>query len=267
MSDTLYAARQYVSVNHRELFSLAATSLVAAFCLTVRDLLFVRFGEIPPIIELLGTALAIFVIMLLALWVTKLIAVRVGYVIEYVPHKVGLIGGVILSIISLGYLPLFLPGGLRFELPPRLRVGKFRSWYKGWEVGLIAGAFPFVITFALLPLSALFLAGVPGMELLVVATWLVALFACLPLPMLGKHKGELKDFHDTVKKLRGSSFGLDVFYASGPWFLILCAYVLIIGILTWTLMTLGYPLGLWAYGFSVLFALMAGAVFMRFFQD
>jgi hypothetical protein len=43
--------------------------------------------------------------------------------------------------------------------------------------------------------------------------------------------------------------------------------VLIIGILTWTLMTLGYPLGLWAYGFSVLFALMAGAVFMRFFQD
>ncbi len=104
------------------------------------------------------------------------------------------------------------------------------------------------------------------MELLIVAIWLTALFACIPLPMLGKHKGELKDKYDAVKKLRGSSFGLEVFYASGPWFLILCAYVLIIGILTWILMLLGYPLGLWAYGFSILFALISGFVFRGFFR-
>ena len=267
MSDTIYNARKYVTFSGQELLGLAVTGAVASFALNARDLLFVRFGEPASLWPFAITFAFLLFFLVVAAWVSKIVAARVGYVIRYVPHAAGLVGGAILAVLSAGYLPIFLPGGYRFTRPERLRIGKHMGWYKGWEVGLIAATFPLAFTFFLLPLNALYLStGSEQYLLLVVAAWLVALFACVPAPMLGHHPGALKDARDVVKMLRGSSFGLDVFYASGPWYLILCAYVLVVGILAWMLSVVGMPVGLWVYGLSVLLALFAWWVFGKFFR-
>ncbi len=267
MSDTLYAVRQYVTVSGRELFGLGLTAAVVSFILRARDLLFERFAQLDSLWPLLIMFVFLFLLGILAVWIAKIVAARVGYAIQYVPHTHGLIIGAILAVLSAGWLPLFLPGGFAFSRPERLRIGKHEGWYKGWEVGLIAAVFPLAFTFFLLPINALYLLS--GSEIyleLIVATWLVALFACLPAPMIGHRTDTLKDIYDMVKRLRGCSFGLDVFYASGAWFLILSAYVLVVGLLAWVLTVAAWPLGIWVYALSVVLAFITWWIFGKFFR-
>lgn len=262
MSDTLYNARQFVSFDHKEFWGLVLTSIVAAFTLSARDLLFVRFGEAASLWPFALTFVFLFFLGLVAVWVSKILAARIGYVIQYRPHKAGLIIGVFLAIILQGFLPFFLPGGYRFDKHNRMLAGKFQGWYKGWEVGVISATYPIMFTIFLLPLNALYLATHdPTYSLLILASWLTALFACLPAPMIEKHQHMIQDW---IKTLRGASFGLDVYIASGPWFIALCAYVLLVGLFAWFLSLAALGVALVFYGLSFLLALVIAFLWRKF---
>jgi len=74
MSDTLYAARQYVTVSGHELFGLGLTAAIASFILRARDILFERFMQPESLWPLLIIFVFLFLLGIAAVWIAKIVA-------------------------------------------------------------------------------------------------------------------------------------------------------------------------------------------------
>ena len=157
MSNTVYNAKKYLSFDKQEIINLIVTGFFASFILS-----FTMWGEDTVDIYagleawLLTFLFLVFFLMLTVL-ACKMVAVKLGYLITYKPHLSGLMIGLVVTVASNGLLPLFLPGGFAFSRPERLAIGKFKSQYKGWEMGLVAGTFPAAMLLFIIVLSPLYI--------------------------------------------------------------------------------------------------------------
>ncbi|MBR9700281.1 hypothetical protein GOV11_00240, partial [Candidatus Woesearchaeota archaeon] len=210
------------------------------------------------------TFLFLLFFLMLTVLACKLVAVKLGYLISYKPHLSGLIVGLIVTVASNGILPLFLPGGFNFSRPERLAIGKFKSQYKGWEMGVIAGTFPAFMLLFILVLSPMYILtqSIFYVRLMTVVC-LTAVYALIPLPNLksGKKGSEW------YKRLRGCTFGLDVFYASGPWYVILSVAVVLFTVMAWLVTSVGSRVGFFIYGLSFLLAMFGWFIHLQFFKN
>jgi hypothetical protein len=266
MSNTLYNAKQYVKFSADEFLSMLTTSVFVAVILSMHDLF---FNADVTVLESVQAALLVFVlilfILLVTVWLCKVVAIRLGYTLRYKEHLIGLFLGFIISFASRGFLPIFLPGGFSFEQPERLRVGKFHGLRKGWELGLVAGTFPLVMLAWVLLFNPLYLMTQSEFYLnAILIVCLFALYACIPLPFIERMGGGR--LLDLFKYMRGATFGLDVYYASGAWFIVLCVAVLVFTGLTLLLTSLSVSVGVVIYIVSLVLGLIGLWVYRQFFK-
>lgn len=265
MSNTVYNARQYVSFHVDEFIALLTTSVFVAVILSMHDLFFVRFGELESVRAALLMFVLVLFMLLITVWACKIVAIRLGYTIRYKEHLIGLVFGLVVSFASMGYLPLFLPGGFEFSQPERLRLGKFHGLQKGWELGLVAGTFPLAMLLWVLIWSPLYLASQGTFYLsAILAACLFAIYACIPVPLFERTKNERA--MDLFKYMRGCSFGLDIYYASGAWYLVLAAIVVVFSLLTWLLTAISVGVGIAIYALSLVIGVATLWVYRQFFR-
>lgn len=266
MSDTLYNTRQYVRFTTAEILQMLVTTVFVAFILSMRDLLFIHFGEAAGIQTLLFMLLFTFVALFTVVWVCKIVAIRLGYLIEYQAHYLGLMIGVVLSFASQGFLPLFLPGAFSYDHPERLRIGKWRSFYKGWELGIIAGSFALAMIAWVLILSPIYIfTRAELFSTAMICVILFALYACIPAPgVILQHTGRARDW---FRYLRGTTFGLDIAYANRYWWMALCFSVLIFAGMTYLLTQVDERVGLIVYLFSLALGAFVLWIYHLFFKN
>jgi len=261
MTDTTYAVRKYYHLTGKEFLALIVTAFFAGFIFTF-DITTELNELITGWLSLAALLLFVFFIVIL---LCKLIAIRIGYTIQYEYHLAGLLFGVLLTIFSAGFLPFFLPGGFVFERPERLRIGKFIGHFKGWEMGLIAAAFPLLLCFSVLAISPLYMWSGDQIYLsLLVAVLLTATFSLLPLPMLKTgHKGNVRDW---ANYLHGSTFGLEVYFSSRGWYVVLAISVLSFTFITYLTALVGGTMSFFLYALVVFLGIVGVWVYSRFFH-
>jgi hypothetical protein len=263
MSDLGYGIKKYVRFTADEFIQLIETAAVIALVFSVRPLLFTNFGELDGILQAAILFVFTLAVLLVVVWLCKIVAVRVGHFITYRAHVLGLILGAVLTVLSQGFFPVFLPGGFRFDQTERSRAGKWLGHFRGWEIGLIAGTFPLALIAAVLVISPLYLLTLDQtyLMLLLVCT-VTAVYACIPVPLFDGKPGR-----EWFRSMRGSSFGLDVAWSSIPWYFILCVTIAVFGIMSYSLTLLEIRAGLWLYAVSLMFGVVAFFVYTRFFKS
>lgn len=262
----VHNARQYLTFGWREFFDVMVTAFFAAFVVSFNEWGEESFDVTQGLTVTGLTFVFLLFIFIVTVWCCKVVAIRMGYVVEYRPHVFGLVFGVIVTVASAGYLPLFLPGGFHFERPERLRIGHWRGYLKGWEMGVVVATFPLLMLLWVLLLNPLYLASGEEFYLhLITAAILTAIFSLIPAPMIGAgNTGRASDF---FASLRGSSFGLDIIWVSKYWYAALAVFVLLFAALAWVLTLVGYGVGLAIYVIMLLLAIIGTFVYWQFFKQ
>jgi hypothetical protein len=264
MSDTIHNVKSYVGFTSDEFISMTSSSALIAFIVSMRDLLFEHWGEGVAVQRFGFTFVFLLFSFIITVWACKILAIRLGYVIRYHAHYVGLLGGAFLCVASAGYLPVFLPGGFTYEQPERLAVGKWRGYRKDWEVGLIAASFPLFMVLWVLLLSPLYLVTQTELYMHLMGTvMLIALFACIPMVNFRmQHSGKAIDWW---RYFRGTTFGLDVAYISRPWWCALCVAILLFWFFTYLLTFVSITVGIFTYCVSLALAGLIVWIYCMFF--
>ncbi|MBN2459436.1 hypothetical protein JXB28_04075 [Candidatus Woesearchaeota archaeon] len=212
------------SFSNKEIGRLLITSLISAFSITlvrgwsVKEAVegsdeFLRWGifelvrglsVVDYFANLMIIFIALFIFLLVHFSVQKLVALRMGYSSEYKYWVNGMIIGVIMCFFTYGYLPLFFPGALYYDIIPKLRMGVFRGGVKHKDLGLIAFAGPLTNIILVGLIAPLYLATKSQFFFsLVVLNLLIALWSLLPIPTFEK-----------LRQFQGGTTGLYIFIAS-----------------------------------------------------
>jgi len=211
----LYHARKYLTFAREEWRELLITVVVAGILLSFNDWGDKSFELFTGLKNLAFAVIATFCLFTIFVMAQKLTGIFYGIRVSYAKDPIGLLVGVLITIISLGYLPFFLPGTLTYETIPNLRIGRFRSvTVKKWEAALIACAGPFAMMLLTIPFG--FLKAVTGLELfhsLIIICVLLALYALIPLPMINT-KNPYTAYMSRMEMLEGSTMGYDIIWAS-----------------------------------------------------
>jgi|GEM_PF-4317729 len=265
MSDTVHNIKTYMKFTSDEFMAFLVTGFFAAVILNFRNWGDETFNMMTGIQATLLSFMLILLILIATVWLCKVIAIRLGYTIEYKSHLPGLVIGVFICVISNGYLPIFLPGGFEIQQPHRLAIGKYHPFRRGWELGLIAGTFPLIMLLWVLILNPLYLLTHGELFLrMTVTVCLFAIYACLPVPFFDSHhKGNLRDW---FRYLHGASFGLEVAYASFSWYIVLCCTVLFFALVAFLLTVLDTGAGIVLYVLSFLVGLFCLWVYSKFYK-
>jgi hypothetical protein len=265
MSNTVYNAKQYVTFSANEFISLMVTAFFASFALTFNSWGDTTFDAAVGVQALVMMFMAVLVILIITVWICKIVAIRYGYKIYYKAHYFGLFIGIYVTILSKGYFPLFFPGGFSLEQPERLRLGKFHGFYKGWEIGVIAATFPLAILVWIVLFSPLYLAtGAQFYLQLIIAVCLFAVYACIPIPFI--ETGTKGRAFDIFKYFRGATFGLEVFLASGAWYVIMTITVLLFAALSYLLTVLSVQVGIILYILMLILVSVCWLIYTQFFK-
>lgn len=148
--------------------------------------------------------LALFLFLVIHFSIQKLVALKLGYSSEYKYWVNGMIFGVVICFFSYGYVPLFFPGALYYDIIPKLRMGVFRGGVKHKDLGMIAFAGPLSNIIIVGILAPLYLASKsPFLYSMVVLNLLIALWSLLPIPTFEK-----------LRQFQGGTTGLYIFIAS-----------------------------------------------------
>jgi len=257
--------KQYVVFTIDEFLSLLTTSFFAGFILTFNDWGTTTLDIPSGVKNFLLMFISLFFVFLVTVWVCKVIAIKFGYTLNYRHHLAGLLIGLFFCVLSRGYFPLFLPGGFLLQQHERLHLGRFRNYYKGWEIGVITATFPLVLLLWILLLNPFYLATQsPTLLLFTSGISLAALFSCIPLPFFENNASGRAI--DIFRYLRGSTFGLDVYYSSGAWYVVLCCTVLFFVSIAYLLTVMNISVGIFLYAVSFLVGLLGLWVYSNFFK-
>jgi hypothetical protein len=265
MTDLGYNARTYVKFTVEEFFQIIVTAFLAALILSMRDLLFERFGDVASVQRLLFIFMLMLLVLLVTVWLCKIVAVRLGYTIEYRAHYIGMMLGAFICFASAGYLPIFLPGGFDYNRPMRLALGHWRPWHKGWEVGLIAASFPLIMIAWVLVFSPVYIFTRADLYLhAMTAVILTGVYACIPAPNFIMHQaGRAIDW---FRYFRGTTFGLELAYVSPGWWLALCFTVIAFWGLTFLLTVIDNRVGIGVYIFAMVLGACVFWIYRLFFK-
>lgn len=260
-------AREYLTFSWQEVFAILLTSIFASFILTFNEWGDEAFDRAEGLTNWGLVLVFLFFVIMVTVLISKLWALRIGYVIKYESHMVGLFGGLGLTLLSAGAIPLFLPGGYNYDRPQRLKIGHWRPHHKGWELGLIASSFPLIMLLWTLLFNPLYL--FTGHEFylhMTVAVCLTALYAMIPLPNITSERtGNV--VRDWWQYLKGTTFGLEVWYVSLGWWVALTLGVVLYALIVFILIALGSTTGVIIYLLTLLGAFLAAWVYRKFWQS
>ncbi|HJX05212.1 MAG TPA: hypothetical protein VJ461_00710 [Candidatus Nanoarchaeia archaeon] len=193
----------------KELQRLLITCVIASFSLTlVKGWGFFDLVEGKTALNYVANFIIVLLVLFFSLLIhfsmQKLMALKLGYSSEYKYWINGLILGVIVCFFSYGYIPLFFPGTLFYDIIPKLRVGVFRGGVKHTDLGLIAFAGPLSNIVIVGLIAPLFLATKNSfVYAVIVANLLIAVWSLLPIPTFEK-----------LRQFKGGTTGLYIFIAS-----------------------------------------------------
>jgi hypothetical protein len=205
----------------KELERLLITCVVASFSLTlVKGWGAFDLIEGKTAFDYAANFIIVFFVLFFSLLIhfsiQKLIALKLGYSSEYKYWINGLIFGVIICFFSYGYVPLFFPGTLYYDIIPKLRIGVFRGGVKHKDLGLIAFAGPLSNIIIVGLIAPLYLAtGNPLVHAIILANLLIAIWSLLPIPTFEK-----------LRQFKGGTTGLYIFIASRWAFVLVLATAL-----------------------------------------
>jgi hypothetical protein len=212
------------SFSKKELERLLITALVSAFSITlVKGWAFkemvagtdevIKWGIFElirgtSIVHYISNLVIIFMILFMFLMihfsVQKLVALKLGYSSEYKYWVNGMILGVVICFFSYGYVPLFFPGALYYDIIPKLRMSVFRGGVKHKDLGLIAFAGPLSNIILVGIFAPLYLATENSFVFsLIILNLLIAVWSLLPIPTFEK-----------LRQFQGGTTGLYIFIAS-----------------------------------------------------
>ena len=265
LPDFTHNVKAYVRFAREEWVGLIVTSLFAGFILTFNKWGGDTFDVSAGVRALTVMFLFLLFILLVTVLVCKLLALRFGYELHYEPHLVGMMFGLIITVASVGYLPIFLPGGYRLHKPERLYIGHWRGYQRTWEVALICGTFPLLMLLYVFLLNPIYLATQSELVMsFITALSLFAIYACIPLPNVAlEYGGRVLDF---FRYLRGTTFGLEVFFNSRVWYATLVVFVLLSSVFSWIITVTGGRIGFWLYILTMIVALLVMWAYRKFYD-
>jgi len=190
MGDLSYTVKQHFTFTQEELRALAIGVILTAFMFSFNDWGDTTFSLGEGLRNLLNAVLIALLTFIVHQSAQRIVALSVGFKIEYRIWMYGLIIGLALTIVSRGKLWFFAPGGIIAYHLVGHRIGSFRYGLNYWPLGMIGLVGP-LSNLVLAMLFKLLLLLSPTNTLLqsamVFNIWF-ALFTILPIPPLdGSH--------------------------------------------------------------------------------
>lgn len=190
MADLSYTIKEHFTFTPEELRALVIGVLLTAFMFSFDNWGAATFNIGEGLRNLINAALIATLAFLVHQSAQRIVALAVGFKIEYRIWMYGLIIGLALTIVSRGKLWLFAPGGIIAYHLVGHRIGSFRYGLNYWPLGMIGLVGP-LSNLALALLFKLLLLLAPAnvllKEALVFNIWF-AIFTILPIPPLdGSH--------------------------------------------------------------------------------
>ena len=239
MADNPYQAKHSFSFSKKELWRLIIISLVAAFSVTLMkgwgffDII-EGSSAIHYLLNLIIITVIIMVLLLIHFSIQKIIALKMGYSSEYKYWINGMIFGVLICFFSYGWVPVFFPGTLNYELIPAKRVGVFKGGVKHKDLALIAFAGPLInILLVGIITPVQLIAQNPWLVAIIAANLLIALWSLLPIPTF-----------ERFRRFEGGTTGLYILIASRWAFVLVFSTTIAFSILILLFMMPSYLLAL-----------------------
>lgn len=225
-----YSVRENFSFSWQELKELFWTSIAFAFTLAVHYENLFQFGSGDARIVISGSMLAFFILALLFVFLSmyfhvalqKLVGIRLGYKVTYSYWLNGILLGLFLSVLTFGKIPVLsmfiLPGAVKLEHIPKLRLGRFRYGMNAKDIARVSLAGPLSHIIIITVLGIIFFSTDKSLFMMniIKANLLLMVYSMLPIPKI-----------DYPTKMDSASDGLGVFFFNRIVY-ILCAVTALI---------------------------------------
>jgi hypothetical protein len=214
-----HSVRENFSFSRTELSQLFWTSLVFGFALSFRKWGGGQSVDVPAgLVNLLFATAVVFFCMYVHVSLQKLVAIKLGYKATYSYWLNALLFAIFLAFLSFGYLSFILPGAVKIEHIPRLRLGKFRYGTNLKDLARISLAGPVSHILLILIIGPIFFALGRDENLLsiIIVNLLLAIYSVLPIPKI-----------DTPSKMDSGSDGLGLFYFSRTLYVLILITVIV----------------------------------------
>lgn len=244
MAGFRYHMRRYFSVTREEWRSILITAVVMGFVLSYNDWGGKTFNLMVGLTNLFLDTLGSFLLLTLHVVAAKSIGISYGVKVSYNKYDLGLVVGLFLSFLTFGLWPFWVNGYFTYTAIPNLRVGKFRATLvKDWEIVLIAGGAILANLFITIFFASLFLlAGGAFFQSWVKISLLIALYALIPLPLLGTIN-PYQVYMSRVETLEHALTGFEIFWGNPIYYFLLLGFTvgfalftLLLGPTLWTLL-------------------------------
>jgi hypothetical protein len=240
-----YSVKKNFSFNRQELKELFWTSLAFTFVLASYYENLFNFDGGDARIVITSSFLGFFIIMLVLVFLSlyahislqKLVGIRLGYRVTYSYWLNGILIGLFLAILTFGKIPILslfiLPGAVKLEHLPHLRLGKFRYGTNAKDIARVSLAGPLSHIIIITVLGFLFLKiGESALLVrLIKANLLILLYSMLPIPKI-----------DFPTKMDSASDGLGLFFFNRTVYVLCSLTVLFYILLVWAASTFSFIL-------------------------
>ena len=207
--EMFYNIRKYYRFNGNEIKGIIISVLMIAFMLSFKNWGTDAFDVTQGLFNFIGAVLIVALGYIVHLSLQRFYAFKLGYIAEYRYNIYGLVGGLILTFASNGYLFLLIPGHCIIKHMPRLRLGEFRYGMNMWEYAKIAAAGPVGNILLAMFFKAFSFLGSPLIDKAITINIILALFSLVPLP---------------------GNDGLDIFFGSRFFYVFLVIFLVLISI-------------------------------------
>ena len=186
MGEYLYRVKRFLRFELVEIRHIVISVLVLAFIWGFNDKSEV-FQFSNWILNYIKVVIMVTITILMMITAQKLIALYKGYRLEYRMWNIGLIIGVILTLLTNGKFPFLAAGGPVFYHLAKQRIGDFRYGLNYFICGLIAAVGVFTnLLFALAFKTSMWIFSIESafLDQLFVFTLVFVLYMSLPIPPL-----------------------------------------------------------------------------------
>ena len=240
-----YSVKEHFDFSRQELKELIWTSLAFAFVLTAHYGQLFQFVDGDARIVISSTFLGMFILLLLAVLFSmyfhvalqKLVGIRLGYKVTYSYWLNGILLGLFISILTFAKLPIIsvfiLPGAVKLEHIPKLRLGKFRYGLNAKDIARVSLAGPVSHIILTTILGVFFFATDKSTAIIIIikANLLLLMYSMLPIPKI-----------DFPTKMDSASDGLGLFFYNRTVYLLCAVTALFYVVLVWLASTFSFTL-------------------------
>jgi hypothetical protein len=226
-----YYLKNYLKFEKKEIRDILVTAFCLGFILSFKNWGGAYFDIGVGLKNLIGMFLVALFCMLVAIFVQKLIAIKIGYKAKYKMWILGLLIGVYICFISDGDWYLLLPGGMIISTLELHRIAKHRKMLRLRDKSLILFFGPFTFIVLAYLFRAFFIAGATNLlvERAIILNMALAIYTILPIPQLEALVPRLH-FKETA-----NLNGFEIFYWSKTVYIFSLLFIIVLAsMLFWT---------------------------------